>query len=230
MTAKISIIICILLLMVLIYLIMLNQNYAYRISKQYQEIEALTNYTERLQEVLKDYQTEKEEVEIPKTLKIRELLDSYLSERSQQQLLPDNAISTEELRQDLSDFQLKQRFIPNIVPIKGSYVVSKKFSANHKAVDFASSLGIEVVASASGVVKSVYEDKYFGNVIVIDHLNHYVTFYAHLTRIFPQQGFFVEKGETIGLVGSSGFSTNPHLHYEVLLRGNNIDPAELTNF
>jgi murein DD-endopeptidase MepM/ murein hydrolase activator NlpD len=93
----------------------------------------------------------------------------------------------------------------------------------------AASLGAEIVAAGSGVVNSVYEDRYFGNVVVIDHLNSYLTFYGHMARVFHEPGYFVQKGEAIGLVGNTGFSTHPHLHFEVIFQGDNINPAELIN-
>jgi len=199
--------------------------------KKNQEIEALSNYLENMQEKILQYETERQEgTEIPKTLKIRELLDSYLKERNQQTETFDETISTEELRKDLEDFQLKSRFVPNITPLSDEFTLSQRFTAQHKALDLAAPLGSEIVATAAGVVKSVYEDKYFGHVVVIDHLNHYLTFYAHLAKIFHQQGFFVEKGQTIGLVGSSGFSTHSHLHYEIIYRGENIDPETMADY
>ena len=199
--------------------------------KKNQEIEALSNYLSNVQEKIREYEEERvEEAEIPKTIKIRELLDSYLRDRDQKADLFDTSISTEELRRDLEDYQMKNRFIPNIIPLRGEYTISQGYSQRHKALDLASPLGTEVTAAAAGVVKSVYEDRYFGHVVVIDHLNHYLTFYAHLAKVFPQQGLFVEKGQAIGLVGSSGFSTHSHLHYEIIYRGDNIDPKSVADF
>lgn len=213
------------------YLIWVNITQQRSLERFEQENQALTAYMETMQDKIRQYESDQDKtVEIPKTVRIRELLDSYMRDRDRGQVEIESTISTEELRNDLEDYQLKQRFIPNIVPVKDEYVVSKEFSDRHKAIDLAAPLGAEVAAAASGVIKSVYEDKYFGNVVVIDHLNRYVTFYAHLAKSFHQPGFFVEKGQTIGLVGSSGFSKSPHLHYEIIYRGENINPREKADY
>lgn len=217
-----------LLLIATVFMIITNQRQSVRLRRQEQEIEALTIYVQSLQEKIKAYEQEEiRGVEIPKTQQIRELLDSYLRERNQFDSVIDPRITTEELRNDLEDFRMEQRFVPNRFPILDEYVISQRYTDTHKGIDLAAPLGTEVVSAAAGVIKSVYEDKYFGNVIVIDHLNHYLTFYAHLARVFHQHGFFVEKGQTIGLVGSTGFSKHPHLHFEVFYRGKNINPEEM---
>ncbi len=228
---KILLIICIILVSANIYLIFDNSAQRSRSVALEQENQALTVYIESLQDKIQQLEVSGESsIDISKDQKIRDLLDSYLQNRSQHQVGLEASITTEELRVDLEDYQQQQRFIPDIRPIVGEFAVSQKFSERHKGVDLASPLGTEVVATAAGVVKSAYEDRYFGNVIIIDHLNHYMTFYAHLAKFFHQEGFFVEKGQTIGLVGSSGFSQSPHLHYEIIHRGENIDPETATSY
>jgi len=81
-----------------------------------------------------------------------------------------------------------------------------------------------VVSAAQGEVLSVYDDKYFGRVVLIDHFNQYATLYAHLQSSLVEMGESVEKGQTIALSGNSGNSTAPHLHFEILVDGVNIDP------
>jgi len=105
--------------------------------------------------------------------------------------------------------------------------LSQFFSHKHPALDFAVPLGTEVIAAASGEVLSVYEDKYLGKVVMIDHLNEYATLYAHLAKIFVTENMSVQKGEIIGLAGNTGNSTAPHLHFEILKNGENINPAEI---
>lgn len=222
---KILIIICIVLVSVNIILILDNSAQKSRSDSLEQQNQALTVYIESLQNQIQQIESSSESGrEHSKDLKIRELLDSYLQDRNRQQVEIETTITTEELRADLEEYQKKQRFIPDIQPLAGEFAVSQVFSDRHKGIDLAAPLGTEVVAAAAGVIKSSYEDKYFGNVIIIDHLNNYLTFYAHLAKSFHEEGFFVEKGQTIGLVGSSGFSKSPHLHYEVIYRGDNIDP------
>ncbi len=163
--------------------------------------------------------------EIPRQESLNKLLDEYFKEKGDQPSQPE--ITTRELRDELHLLDMKQRMIPDLNPVRGEHIISRRFSKDHKAVDFAAAIGTEVVATGAGVIKSVYEDQYFGNVVVIDHLNDYITMYAHLNRSFFPPRTFVEKGETIAYVGNTGNSTDPHLHYEVLHKGENIDPLTI---
>ena len=76
----------------------------------------------------------------------------------------------------------------------------------------------------TGKVVSTGKDIYHGNNIVIEHSKGLRTWYMHLNKILVNKGDSVEKGSSIGLVGSTGRSTGPHLHYEVLKNGESIDP------
>ncbi len=100
----------------------------------------------------------------------------------------------------------------------------------HMGIDISNNLGTAIYATASGVVKKVeYEDGY-GKFIRLDHENGYETIYAHLYSAQVNPGDRVEKGQIIGLMGSTGLSTGPHLHYEVLVGGERDDPAAYLNF
>ena len=120
----------------------------------------------------------------------------------------------------------KRRFLPDIIPVKGDYAISQRFSEKHPALDFAAPTGSEVVAVAAGEILSVYYDEIYGNVIMIDHFNDYATLYAHLATTFFESNDTVEKGETIALVGNTGNSSAPHLHFEIMFDGNNVDPED----
>ncbi len=98
----------------------------------------------------------------------------------------------------------------------------------HDGIDFAAPRGTEVYATGDGTVKfvknnSVLETGY-GNYIEIDHGYGYVTKYAHLSTVNLKVGEVVKRGQVIGLVGSSGGSTAPHVHYEIIKDGNKVDP------
>ncbi len=100
----------------------------------------------------------------------------------------------------------------------------KKSKATHKGVDLASRTGTKIQIKAPGkVTKADYANGY-GNVIVVDHGNGFETKYAHLNKIYVKKGQKVKYNEVIGEVGSTGRSTGPHLHYEVLYRGVSINP------
>lgn len=95
----------------------------------------------------------------------------------------------------------------------------------HKGVDFAGKKGSEIVAVASGVVTWSDERYGYGNMVEINHGNGFVTRYAHNTKNLVQVGDVVKKGQDIALMGSSGRSTGPHVHFEVYKDGRAVDPS-----
>jgi murein DD-endopeptidase MepM/ murein hydrolase activator NlpD len=96
--------------------------------------------------------------------------------------------------------------------------------AIHKGVDFAGNLGDEVVAVAAGVVTWAGARAGYGKLIEISHGNGFTTRYAHNQRSLVSVGDTVTRGEPIALMGSSGRSTGPHVHFEVLRNGRQVDP------
>jgi murein DD-endopeptidase MepM/ murein hydrolase activator NlpD len=130
--------------------------------------------------------------------------------------------------------------IPAVLPIKGLNVsqtgagIGKrihpffKTSVEHTGLDLLAAIGTQVVATADGVVRdiSMSADKGRGNLVVIEHSNGYVTKYAHLGDILVRKGQPVKQGSIIARVGNSGLSFAPHLHYEVILNGEVMDPVD----
>ncbi|WP_408955315.1 peptidoglycan DD-metalloendopeptidase family protein [Natroniella sp. ANB-PHB2] len=96
----------------------------------------------------------------------------------------------------------------------------------HNGIDIAVWYNHEVVATGEGRVVEAGNKGGYGRTVVIDHGFGYKTLYAHNNRLLVRVGDRVERGETIALSGSSGISTGPHLHYEVHLNGQPIDPIE----
>lgn len=96
----------------------------------------------------------------------------------------------------------------------------------HKGIDIAASIGTPVWAADSGVVEFAgWDDSGYGNMIDIRHHNGFITRYAHLSDIYAQQGSLVNQSQVIGAVGSTGNSTGPHLHFEIIpLSGVAVDP------
>jgi murein DD-endopeptidase MepM/ murein hydrolase activator NlpD len=99
-----------------------------------------------------------------------------------------------------------------------------KKSAAHKGVDLASNRGNKVRTMAAGRVTRAEVVNGYGNFIEIDHGNGFKTRYAHLNKSYVKKGQRVTKNDAIAEVGSTGRSTGPHLHYEVLYNGANVDP------
>lgn len=94
----------------------------------------------------------------------------------------------------------------------------------HAGVDIAGNSSDPVYTTADGVVTSADYDKAYGYNIIVKHASGVSTHYAHLKKLLVESAQFVKQGETIGLLGSTGRSTGPHLHYEVLKKGATIDP------
>lgn len=94
----------------------------------------------------------------------------------------------------------------------------------HEGMDFTAPTGTDVYATANGIVSSAGWEQGYGNCIKIDHGYGYETLYGHLSAFTVHAGKTVKRGEIIGLVGSTGKSTGPHLHYEVHYKGEVMNP------
>ena len=79
----------------------------------------------------------------------------------------------------------------------------------------------------SGTVAKAGWSNVFGNYVIIKHIDGYQTLYGHLSKIKTKKGAFVSQGELIGLVGSTGYSTGPHLHFTVYKNGKLVNPSTL---
>ena len=101
----------------------------------------------------------------------------------------------------------------------------------HGGQDFASATGTPVYATGDGmVVTAEFKSNGYGNQIVIDHGYGYQTRYAHLSVVTVTAGMRIKRGEQIGNVGTTGKSTGPHLHYEVVYRGERVNPMNYMDF
>jgi murein DD-endopeptidase MepM/ murein hydrolase activator NlpD len=122
--------------------------------------------------------------------------------------------------------------IPSIWPVEGRFMGAfgrriDPFSgegAFHKGVDISAPTGTPIHAAADGVVMFSGMESGYGRLIIIDHGAGYETYYAHMSRFIAYAGQEVRRGQEIGLVGSSGRVTAPHLHYEVHMGGNAVNP------
>lgn len=94
----------------------------------------------------------------------------------------------------------------------------------HSGIDISAHVGTPVRATGDGVVVFRGWDGAYGNTIVLDHGHGYLSKYAHLSRFQAKYGEFVRRGDIIGAVGTTGITTGPHLHYEVKLNGEPVNP------
>ena len=107
-----------------------------------------------------------------------------------------------------------------------------KIRTMHKGVDMSTDYGVPVYATGDGVVEKIDQGKRrrgYGRQILINHKFGYKTRYAHLQKMFVKVGDKVQRGQLIGEVGSTGGSTGPHLHYEVLYRNRQVNPVNYFN-
>mgnify|MGYP001553161615 CR=1 FL=1 len=113
---------------------------------------------------------------------------------------------------------LSSPFGPRVDPIDGRM-------ATHRGIDFAGRLGDPVLAVAAGIVTFSGRRPGFGRLVEITHGNGYVTRYAHCDELKVELGEMVRKGDAVATIGNSGRSTGPHVHFEVLRNGRQVDPT-----
>lgn len=116
--------------------------------------------------------------------------------------------------------RITSRFGYRTHPITGNY-------GFHTGLDLAAAEGTPVSASFYGTVAETGEDDAWGKYVLMEHSEEFATFYCHLSEIYVEEGAVIRQGETIGLVGSTGWSTGPHLHFEVRINDVRVDPELL---
>ena len=127
--------------------------------------------------------------------------------------------------------------MPSVRPCKGW--ISSAFGSRtspfsgyrefHKGLDIANDQGTEIYSTADGVVTFAGPKDSFGNMVVLDHGYGMITKYAHVSKILVKKGEYVNRKDAVALMGDSGRSTGPHLHYEVLLNGIHVNPLNYIN-
>ncbi len=151
------------------------------------------------------------------------LLDELLK------IAPEMQEKLAEDKEKIEDHIYLMEHTPSIWPTWGritSRFGVRRWGRIHEGLDIANSTGTPINTTASGVVIFAERHGGYGNKIMVYHGFGYTTVYAHLSRIMVDVGEEVEKGETIGLMGNTGFSTGPHLHYEVLVDGVPKNPED----
>lgn len=107
------------------------------------------------------------------------------------------------------------------------YISAFDVSTGHRAIDYAAAVGTPIRTTADGTVTFAgWSTAGYGNFVSIRHNGTYSTNYAHMSKIAVKKGQKVKQGEAIGYVGSTGFSTGPHLHYEMVKNGVKINPLK----
>jgi murein DD-endopeptidase MepM/ murein hydrolase activator NlpD len=135
----------------------------------------------------------------------------------------------------LFDQKIRKMMVPTQLPV-ATGLIGSTFgwridpftgrSALHTGLDFPAAPGTPYVAAAGGVVVAQEYHPEYGNMIEIDHGNNLVTRYGHSSKVFVKKGDLIRRGQLIGEVGTTGRSTGPHLHFEVLVQGVPQDPQK----
>jgi murein DD-endopeptidase MepM/ murein hydrolase activator NlpD len=156
-------------------------------------------------------------------------LSRQITDRERQLGALENVILTRELRHDV---------YPQGRPVLQGYISSffgqrvdpfSGYTAFHPGVDFAGAAGAQVLAVATGIVTWSGDRFGYGNLVEINHGNGYVTRYAHNSMNLVKVGETVQKGQAVSEIGSTGHSTGPHVHFEVLRNGSPVDPMVFIN-
>jgi murein DD-endopeptidase MepM/ murein hydrolase activator NlpD len=162
--------------------------------------------------------------QIPNLTAMVDDLQTQLSSREQQLGVLENLILNRELNKQV---------YPEGRPVEEGFISSyfgrradpfTGYSAEHKGLDFAGPQGTKVVSVAAGLVTFAGERAGYGQMIEINHGNGLATRYCHNEQLLVKQGDMVRKGQELALMGSTGRSTGPHLHFEVLKNGTQVDP------
>ncbi len=151
-------------------------------------------------------------------------MDAQIDDRRRQLTALQNLIMTGELARQI---------VPGGRPVETGYISSlygqrtdpvDGNQATHRGIDFAGVAGTEVLAVADGIVSHTGLDGGYGRMIEVTHGDGYVTRYAHNAKILVKPGQTVKRGDAIALMGSTGRSTGPHVHFEVLRNGKPMNP------
>jgi murein DD-endopeptidase MepM/ murein hydrolase activator NlpD len=135
----------------------------------------------------------------------------------------------------LFDQKVAKLLVPTAQPVPGSHLGSAfgwridpitGRSALHSGLDFQAEPGTPILAAAGGVVVVQEYHAGYGNMVEIDHGNNLITRYAHALEVFVKKGDLIKRGQKIATVGSTGRSTGPHLHFEVIADGVQQDPQK----
>jgi murein DD-endopeptidase MepM/ murein hydrolase activator NlpD len=167
--------------------------------------------------------------EVPDLTAMLDAAEGKLESRSNQLLALENIILSRSLNEAIrpegrpvAEGHISSYFGERQDPFDGT-------EAWHRGVDFAGALGSQVLSVAAGVVTKSEPHTGYGNLIEINHGNGFMTRYAHNSRSLVRVGDMVVRGQPIALMGSTGRSTGPHVHFEVLRNGQQINPLSFVD-
>ena len=218
-----------------------------QISELHTRLEYIDQQTERIQKVMKKQIVGKEK--FPKLDKKDKtnaaggpFINNDLEETDVKQgleILLASVEKRENLYNQMEAMMLKESVLkvtlPSLYPVNAPYRSSSYgwrndpilgIRAFHNGLDFSASKGEAIKVTASGIVKRVGKAPDYGNFVVVSHGDQLETRYAHASEILVKEGDIVEREQVIALVGNTGRSTGPHLHYEIRYKGRPLDPRQ----
>ncbi len=158
-------------------------------------------------------------------------LESEVLVSGEQLFIPGAAMDSKSLKEAMGELF--------ILPIKAKFRWTSPYGSRidpianvksfHTGTDMACPTGTPIYASMSGTISATGVNRVYGNYVIIEHGNGYQTLYAHMSKIIAKKGQWVSQGTRIGLVGSTGYSTGPHLHFTVYKNGKMINPMSVLN-
>jgi murein DD-endopeptidase MepM/ murein hydrolase activator NlpD len=187
------------------------------VSQKIMRLESLASYLERLSkpdEIAVSPEKEKPQTDVAKSKLLIDSQNTMLRN-------PDPSLMDTSGKPSVAS-------VPNIAPVEGW--ITRGFSSDsndvpgHMGLDYAASAGVPIKATAPGIVENIQNDQYFGLIVTMKHENGFKTRYGHCSQVLVALNERVKKGQTIALVGNTGRSSAPHLHYEVIKDGKNDDP------
>jgi murein DD-endopeptidase MepM/ murein hydrolase activator NlpD len=220
--------------------------YIRQISELYMRLNYIDQQTDRIQQIMKKQIIGKEKLP---TLEKEDKSSSggpFINEELRHEdvsLALDNLMAKVDTREiqynQMEAMMLKQSVLkltlPTLYPVDVPYRSSSYgwrhdpilgIRAFHNGLDFSAAHGEPIRATADGRVKTVGSGPDYGKFVVIDHGDRLETRYAHASKIFVKEGDLVQREDVIALVGNTGRSTGPHLHYEIRYKNRSLDPRQ----
>ena len=227
-------------------LIQYNVELVEEAAKQKQEIENIAKGLENQKDevIAKKKEQQKVSQVLANTKTSREYYMSKLTEEEKQiqTQIEEYQIQMAEIEIEIRKLSVAQSFGEDYIggnmiwPIPGYTTITSQYGMRthpitglyslHTGTDISAPIGANFIASASGVVTKAEYNKYYGNMVIIDHGGGVQTLYAHGSEIVVKLGDLVSKGDVVLKVGSTGYSTGPHAHFEIRLDGKTVNPLD----
>ena len=167
-----------------------------------------------------------ESMPVPEFIQTLEALDRQVDDRTQQLALLESMLMSRSLQEETlpAGRPIKRGWISSYFGMRTDPFTGRR--EHHKGVDLAGKAGSEVIAVAAGVVTWAGSRYGYGNLVEVNHGNGYSTRYGHNESVLVSVGDTVRKGQALSLMGSTGRSTGPHVHFEVRYKGKTVDPKK----